>query len=140
MTMAELLQAEHAHALCLGVGGDVTPTLTRSHQCSLLLSIELDSRAWHDRYSVEDTCSLLRDMGIRDTSAFEANGITGADLLDLEEDDLRSELGLSKLQVGRRLMLLDLRPQRPFLQAVSAAVPWHPRVCAWHMAGTSGCR
>ena len=48
---------------------------------------------------MEETSSLLRDLGIRDTSAFEANGITGSDLLDLEEDDLRSELGLSKLQV-----------------------------------------
>ena len=50
------------------------------------------------RYGVEETCQLLQDVGIRNTSQFEANGITGADLLDLEEDDLRSELGLTKLQ------------------------------------------
>ena len=87
-----------------------------------------DSRARHNRYSVEDTCSLLRDMGIRDTSAFEANGITGADLLDLEEDDLRSELGLSKLQVDSLLMLPELQAQQPLAASSISGwqVAWHP--------------
>lgn len=42
---------------------------------------------------------LLADLGLRDGSAFEANGITGGDLLELDNSELREDLGLTNLQV-----------------------------------------
>ena len=41
---------------------------------------------------------LLRSVGFRETACIEANGITGDDLLELTEHELRKELGLSHLQ------------------------------------------
>lgn len=51
------------------------------------------------RFGVEDTCSLLNDIGLADTSAFRINGVTGGDLLDLDATDLKDSLHLSALQV-----------------------------------------
>ena len=42
---------------------------------------------------------LLRSVGFRDTACIEANGVTGDDLLELTEQELRQELGLTHLQV-----------------------------------------
>ena len=51
------------------------------------------------RYSVAETVQLLSDIGIRDGSPFESNGITGGDLLDLDDDELKEDLHLTNLQV-----------------------------------------
>ena len=51
------------------------------------------------RYSVAETVQLLSEIGIRDGSPFETNGITGGDLLDLEDEELKEDLGLTNLQV-----------------------------------------
>lgn len=48
-----------------------------------------------------ETVQLLSDIGIRDGSPFESNGITGGDLLDLEEEELKDDLHLSHLQVSQ---------------------------------------
>ncbi len=53
---------------------------------------------------MEETAELLRSVGFRDTAYIEANGVTGDDLLELTEQELRQELGLTHLQV-----LLTLR-------------------------------
>lgn len=53
------------------------------------------------RYSVAETVQLLSDIGIRDGSPFESNGITGGDLLDLEEEELKDDLHLSHLQAKK---------------------------------------
>jgi len=52
------------------------------------------------RYSVAETVQLLSEIGLRDGSPFESNGITGGDLLDLEEEELKEDLHLSHLQVS----------------------------------------
>ena len=47
-----------------------------------------------------ETVQLLSDIGLRDSSPFESNGITGGDLLDLEEEEeSKEDLHLSHLQV-----------------------------------------
>lgn len=46
-----------------------------------------------------DTVQLLSEIGIRDGSPFESNGITGGDLLDLDEEELKEDLHLTNLQV-----------------------------------------
>ena len=51
------------------------------------------------RYSVAETVQLLSEIGIRDGSPFESNGITGGDLLDLDDEELKEDLHLSNLQV-----------------------------------------
>ena len=43
---------------------------------------------------------LLQSVGFRDVAPIEANGLTGADLLEVTEQELREELGLSHFQVG----------------------------------------
>lgn len=48
-----------------------------------------------------ETVQLLSDIGIRDSSPFESNGITGGDLLDLDDDELKEDLHLTNLQVHR---------------------------------------
>ena len=55
--------------------------------------------AYACRYSVAETVQLLSEVGLRDGSPFESNGITGGDLLDLEEEELKEDLHLSNLQV-----------------------------------------
>ena len=52
------------------------------------------------RYSVAETVQLLSEIGFRDCSPFESNGITGGDLLDLEDEELKEDLHLSHLQVN----------------------------------------
>lgn len=52
------------------------------------------------RFSVQETVQLLAEVGLRDGSAFESNGITGGDLLELDSDELRDDLGLTNLQVS----------------------------------------
>jgi len=42
---------------------------------------------------------LLSEIGLWDGGPFESNGITGGDLLDLEEEELKEDLHLSNLQV-----------------------------------------
>lgn len=49
---------------------------------------------------MEKTCELLRAVGIKDTSAFEENGVTGGDLLELTQDDMAEALSLSPLQAS----------------------------------------
>ena len=51
------------------------------------------------RFTVQETVQLLADLGFRDGSAFENNGITGGDLLELDNSELREDLGLTNLQV-----------------------------------------
>ena len=55
---------------------------------------------------MEQTCSLLKALGIRDTGVFEANGVTGGDLLELTPEEMVQSLNLAPLQVrstdGRR--------------------------------------
>ncbi len=51
------------------------------------------------RYSVAETVQLLSEIGLRDGGPFESNGITGGDLLELEEEELKEDLHLSNLQV-----------------------------------------
>ena len=51
------------------------------------------------RFTVQETVQLLADLGLRDGSAFETNGITGGDLLELDNSELREDLGLTNLQV-----------------------------------------
>lgn len=46
-----------------------------------------------------ETVQLLSEIGIRDGSPFESNGITGGDLLDLDDDELKEDLHLTNLQV-----------------------------------------
>ncbi|KAK9803038.1 hypothetical protein WJX72_012250 [[Myrmecia] bisecta] len=53
------------------------------------------------RYTVAETCRLLADLGLRDTSRFEENGVSGADLLDLTDEELHKDLGLPNLQVKK---------------------------------------
>ena len=45
------------------------------------------------------TCQLLSDMGVQDTSNFQQQGVTGGDLLELTDEELMQELHLSKLKV-----------------------------------------
>ena len=47
-----------------------------------------------------ETVQLLSEIGIRDSSPFESNGITGGDLLELDDDELKEDLHLTNLQVG----------------------------------------
>ena len=42
---------------------------------------------------------LLRLLGFRNVDVMEAHGITGADLLELDEHELRDELKVPHLQV-----------------------------------------
>jgi len=51
------------------------------------------------RYTVEEAVELLKLIGFRNTDVVEAHGITGGDLLELDEHELRDELKLPHLQV-----------------------------------------
>ena len=51
------------------------------------------------RYSLEDTCELLHDLGFHDTSPFVQHSVAGADLLDLSQAEMENHLHLSPLQV-----------------------------------------
>ena len=53
------------------------------------------------RYTVQEACKLLGKLGITNTGTFEENGVNGADLLDLDADDLTSHLHLTQLQVRK---------------------------------------
>lgn len=46
-----------------------------------------------------ETVQLLSEIGIRDGSPFESNGITGGDLLELDDEELKEDLHLTNLQV-----------------------------------------
>lgn len=52
-----------------------------------------------DRYTTEETVDLLQSVGFRDLASIEENGLNGADLLEISEQELRDELGLSHFQV-----------------------------------------
>ena len=62
------------------------------------------------RYTVEETVELLQLMGFRATDVIEAHGITGGDLLELDEQELRKELKLPHLQV-QQISHISCRPQ-----------------------------
>ena len=51
------------------------------------------------RYTTEEAVDLLQSVGFRDVAPIEENGLTGADLLEVSEQELRDELGLSHFQV-----------------------------------------
>lgn len=68
----------------------------RSQQAAPLLTTKPFTR-----YSVAETVQLLSEIGLRDGSPFETNGITGGDLLDLEEEELKEDLHLSNLQAKK---------------------------------------
>ncbi|KAL3155667.1 hypothetical protein ABBQ32_012695 [Trebouxia sp. C0010 RCD-2024] len=53
------------------------------------------------RYTVAETVQLLSEIGIRDGSPFETNGITGGDLLDLDDEELKEDLHLTNLQAKK---------------------------------------
>lgn len=63
------------------------------------------------RYGVEETCALLRDIGISDVRLFEENCVTGGDLIELEPADLKDSLNLSSLQVMISILELALPHQ-----------------------------
>jgi hypothetical protein len=74
-----------------------------------LASIITASRALHPslsspilgcRFSVDQTCTLLTNLGITDTSRFRDNGVTGGDLLELSAEEMSESLNLSQLQVN----------------------------------------
>ena len=48
---------------------------------------------------MEETVELLRLLGFRNPDVIEANGISGADLLELDEHEMRDELKVPHLQV-----------------------------------------
>ncbi|KAK9861860.1 hypothetical protein WJX84_003228 [Apatococcus fuscideae] len=60
----------------------------------------IDSRPL-TRYSLEDTCELLHDMGFHDLSLFVQHSVTGSDLLDLSQAEMEGHLQLSPLQVRK---------------------------------------
>ena len=49
---------------------------------------------------MDQTCALLSSLGITETAPFRENGVTGGDLLELSEEEMRESLKLSPLQVG----------------------------------------
>lgn len=63
---------------------------------------------------------LLSEIGIRDGSPFESNGITGGDLLDLDDEELKEDLHLTNLQVPCPTCVHD-----PFVSHVMFA-SWFP--------------
>lgn len=48
---------------------------------------------------MEQTCDLLQSLGLQSVTAFRENGIMGGDLLELSQEELQSDLGLTPLQV-----------------------------------------
>ena len=56
------------------------------------------------RYSVDQTSELLQCLGLQDVSAFQDNGVTGGDLLELSQEELQTDLGLHSLQVHNCLV------------------------------------
>ena len=84
------------------------------------------------RYSLEDTCELLQDIGFRDTNLFVRHSVTGSDLLELSEEEMHNHLQLSPLQVTPALPV-KLGPDCVLVLAMcdenmhlSAARPAHP--------------
>lgn len=59
----------------------------------------LNDRECGCRYRVGEVCLLLEQLGFQDTGPFREAGVTGADLADLTEEEMRTELRLSNLQV-----------------------------------------
>lgn len=74
---------------------------------------------------MEETVQLLADLGLRDGSAFESNGITGGELLELDSTELREDLQLTHLQVCTKL---HDRPIAPSLHM--RPVARHPMLLA----------
>ena len=71
--------------------------LGTARMASLLVSLQMTPRGC--RYTVEQTCDLLQSLGLQNVSAFQENGITGGDLLELTQEELKADLGLAPLQV-----------------------------------------
>ena len=53
------------------------------------------------RFSVHQVCQLLQDLGLQDTSSLQSNGVNGGELLELSDEEIREDLGLSRLQASR---------------------------------------
>ena len=51
------------------------------------------------RFTVQQTCELLQNLGLQNVDAFRENGVTGGDLLELSQEELQRDLGLPSLQV-----------------------------------------
>ena len=52
------------------------------------------------RFSVHQVCQLLQDLGLQDTSSLQSNGVNGGELLELSDEEIREDLGLSRLQAS----------------------------------------
>ena len=50
---------------------------------------------------MEETVELLKLLGFKNTDTIEAHGVCGADLLELDEQELREELKLPPLQLRK---------------------------------------
>ena len=53
------------------------------------------------RYTVEETIELLKLLGFKTIDSIEAHGVSGADLLELDDQELRDELKLPPLQLRK---------------------------------------
>lgn len=82
------------------------------------------------RYTVGETADLLRDIGFRDYEVMRTHGVTGGDLLELTDQELREELGLPHLQVSHsepfRILLI---PALSFQQAMALLVATSSSKC-----------
>ena len=54
------------------------------------------------RYTTREVEALMEEVGFpaATAAAFQAAGLTGGDVLELDEQDMTQDLGLSRLQVG----------------------------------------
>ena len=74
-----------------------------------------------DRYNVQEVTQLMRELGFPDTAAaaFTDNAITGGDVLQLGDEELAGDLGLSRLQAFQpfihRMHYLTAVRQHPLL-------------------------
>lgn len=50
---------------------------------------------------MEETIELLKLLGFKNTDTIEAHGVSGADLLELDDQELRDELKLPPLQLRK---------------------------------------
>ena len=49
---------------------------------------------------MHQVCQLLQDLGLQDTSSLQSNGVNGGELLELSDEEIREDLGLSRLQAS----------------------------------------
>ena len=65
------------------------------------------------RFSVQQVCQLLQDLGLQDTSSLQSNGVNGGELLELSDEEIREDLGLSRLQASGHTPLPQYNPSYP---------------------------